>query len=128
MQLCYTFLEVKYMKKMNLLEYKGYHAKISFDAEDGLFVGEVFGISDSLNFHGASVSELETSFHHCIDNYLDACEKFHKNPDKEFKGSFNIRIPSELHRRLALEATRHDVSLNQFIKDTLTQAVTAEQV
>ena len=112
---------------MNLLEYKGYHAKISFDAQDALFIGEVFGINDSLNFHGASVAELKDAFHRCIDNYLDVCKKFHKNPDKEFKGTFNIRIPSDLHRKLALEATRHDVSLNQFIKDVLTQATTVPQ-
>ena len=35
-----------------MLEYKGYHAKVSFDEEDALFIGEVFGINDSLNFHG----------------------------------------------------------------------------
>ena len=112
---------------MNLLEYKGYHAKISFDAQDALFIGEVFGINDSLNFHGASVAELKEAFHHCIDNYLDVCKKIQKTPDKEFKGTFNIRIPSDLHRKLALEATRHDVSLTQFIKDVLTQATTVPQ-
>lgn len=112
-----------------MLEYKGYHAKISFDEEDGLFVGEVFGINDSLNFHGASVDELRTSFQNCIDNYLDACAQFHRNPDKEFKGSFNIRIPSDLHRSLALEATRQNISLNQLIRNALTQIVpTAAQV
>ena len=112
---------------MNLLEYKGYHAKISFDAQDALFICEVFGINDSLNFHGASVAELKDAFHQCIDNYLDVCKKIQKTPDKEFKGTFNIRIPSDLHRKLALEATRHDVSLNQFIKDVLTQATTVPQ-
>ena len=106
-----------------MLEYKGYHAKVSFDEDDGLFIGEVFGINDSLNFHGRSVDELTTSFHDCIDNYLDACAKFHRSPDKEFKGSFNICIPSDLHRRLALEATRKNLSLNQFIKNMLTQAL-----
>lgn len=106
-----------------MLEYKGYHAKVSFDVEDGLFIGEVFGINDSLNFHGRSVDELTEAFHNSIDNYLDACAKFHRSPDKEFKGSFNIRIPSDLHRRLALEAAKENLSLNQFIKNTLTQAV-----
>jgi hicB family protein len=106
-----------------MLEYKGYHAKVSFDEEDGLFIGEVFGINDSLNFHGRSVDELTEAFHNSIDNYLDACAKFHRSPDKEFKGSFNIRIPSDLHRRLALEAAKKNLSLNQFIKNTLTQAV-----
>ena len=57
--------------KKSMLEYKGYHATIEFDAEDNIFVGKVFGITDSLNFHGTSVDELETSFHN-------------KKPNKEF--------------------------------------------
>ena len=28
----------------SMLEYKGYHATIEYDAEDEIFVGEVFGI------------------------------------------------------------------------------------
>lgn len=71
-----------------MLEYKGYHAKVSCDEEDALFIGEVFGINDSLNFHGRNVDELKASFHDCIDNYLDACVKYNKVPDKDFKGSF----------------------------------------
>ena len=59
-----------------MLEYKGYHAKVSFDEEDGIFIGEVFGINDSLNFHGRSADELTTSFHDCVDNYLDVCARF----------------------------------------------------
>ena len=42
----------------SILEYKGYHASIEYDAEDNIFVGEVIGITDSLNFHGTSVDEV----------------------------------------------------------------------
>ena len=62
----------------SMLKYKGYHAKISFDEDDGLFVGEVFGINDSLNFHGRTIGELISSFHDCIDNYMSVCAKFQK--------------------------------------------------
>ena len=46
-----------------MMEYKGYHAKIEFDDEDQIFVGQVIGINDSLSFHGSSVEELKESFH-----------------------------------------------------------------
>ena len=42
----------------SLMEYKGYHAKIEFDQEDQIFVGQVIGINDSIGFHGGSVAEL----------------------------------------------------------------------
>ena len=67
----------------SMLEYKGYHASVEYDAEDNIFVGEVFGITDSLNFHGTSVTELKEMFEQCIDNYLELCEKIGKNPDKK---------------------------------------------
>ena len=40
-----------------MLEYKGYHAEVQYSDEDGFFVGHVFGLADSLGFHGSSVAE-----------------------------------------------------------------------
>jgi len=99
----------------SMLEYKGYHATIEFDADDDIFVGKVFGIADSLNFHGSSIPELKKMFEQCIDNYLELCEKIGKVPEKEFKGSFNVRISPELHRKVALAAANQKITLNQYI-------------
>ena len=101
------------MSKM--MEYKGYHAQIEFDAEDEIFTGNVYGITDSLYFHGTSVDELETMFHQSIDNYLAMCEETGKAPDKEFKGSFNVRISPDLHRQIAIYAAQEGISLNQYV-------------
>ena len=106
----------------SMLEYKGYHATVVFDADDNIFVGEVFGITDSLNFHGASVSELKEMFKQCIDNYLELCAQIGKNPDKEYKGTFNVRIPPEMHRRASLEATRQRITLNQYVMRAIEQS------
>lgn len=99
----------------SMLEYKGYHALIEFDAEDSIFVGEVFGITDSLNFHGTTVEELKQMFEQSIDNYLELCKKIGKNPDKEFRGTFNVRIPPELHKKAALAAAEQKITLNQYV-------------
>lgn len=99
----------------SMMEYNGYHAKIEYDADDNIFIGEVFGIVDSLNFHGSSIEELEEMFHQSIDNYLNMCFKCGKEPDKEFKGTFNVRIPSNLHRKIALEAVKRNCNLNQYV-------------
>lgn len=99
----------------SMLEYKGYHASVEYDAEDNIFIGEVFGITDSLNFHGTSVAELKEMFQQCIDNYLDLCRSIGKNPDREFKGTFNVRIPPEMHKKAALEAAKQKITLNQYV-------------
>ncbi len=109
------------MSKM--MEYHGYHAQIEYDAEDEIFVGKVFGIADSLNFHGTSVSELEDMFHQSIDNYLQMCAETGKAPEKEFKGSFNIRISPELHKEISLQAAQEGITLNQYVLRALEESL-----
>lgn len=103
----------------NMMEYCGYHAQVEYDAEDQLFIGHVFGIVDSLNFHGSTVAELETMFHQSIDNYLTMCREVGKGPNKEFKGSFNVRLTPELHRDVSLEAAREGITLNQCVSKAI---------
>lgn len=109
------------MKNLTLstMEYKGYRALITYDKEDKIMIGEVIGINDSLNFHGNSVEELENSFHQSIDNYIDLCKEIGKQPEKEYKGNFNIRISPELHKQLSLEAASRHITLNRYIGDIL---------
>lgn len=102
-----------------MMEYKGYHAEIKYSDEDRLFVGQVVGVSDTLAFHGASVSELEEMFHQSIDNYLELCREFGKTPEKEYKGRFNVRIPAALHRTAVLCAKQREMSLNDLVTRAL---------
>ena len=37
---------------MNAMTYKGYAARVEFDAEDHIFVGHIIGIRDIVSFHG----------------------------------------------------------------------------
>lgn len=36
-----------------------------------------------------------------------------------YKGSFNVRIPSELHRKAAIAAAAKNVTLNDFVKTAI---------
>lgn len=111
----------------NTLKYRGYHGQIEFSAEDNLFVGHVIGIQDSLNFHGSSIDEITASFHDCIDGYLEMCEAFGREPDKEYKGSFNVRISPPLHRSAAIQAEAEGKSLNQFIQEAIEEKLSPGQ-
>ncbi len=99
----------------DLLKYKGYEAAIEFDAEDRLFFGKVLHVDSLLMFHGQSVDELEKAFHEVIDEYLAYCEREGVEPNKPYRGSFNVRIGPERHRRLAREAARRGISLNEMV-------------
>lgn len=66
----------------NIMEYNGYRAMIEYDEDDELFVGTVIGINDSISFHGQNTQELKQHFKHNVDNYVDMCRQFGKNPEK----------------------------------------------
>lgn len=66
-----------------MIEYKGYHAKVEYSPEDGTFVGRVVGISDTLVFDGQSIEELQTMFHRSLDDYLELCREIGRQPDRE---------------------------------------------
>lgn len=103
----------------SLMEYKGYHAKIEFSSEDSVFVGHILGINDVIAFDGDSVAELEMMFHESVDDYLELCAEIGKEPDKEYKGTFNVRISPELHKRAVIESEARNISLNQFVMQSV---------
>lgn len=51
------------------------------------------------------------------------CKKEDIEPEKSFKGSLNVRLGPELHRRIAIAALHEHTSINNFIAKTLDKAV-----
>ena len=46
-----------------------------------------------------------------------------KEPDKSYKGSFNVRVSPELHREAAMKAFSENMSLNEFVEDSIRKNV-----
>ena len=111
------------MKYANYLHYNNYIGSVSFSEIDAVFHGKVVGIKSLISFEGESVSALTDDFHKAIDEYLKFCEASGKEPEKPFKGSFNIRISADLHRELALTASSRGISLNSLVENAIRQAV-----
>jgi predicted HicB family RNase H-like nuclease len=97
------------------MEYRGYHTRVDYDADEDSFVGEVLGIKDLIVFSGESIEEFRKAFHESVDSYLDMCERHGKKPDKEYSGQFVFRAAPEIHRQLAITAEKQGVSLNTLI-------------
>ncbi|MBQ3425866.1 MAG: type II toxin-antitoxin system HicB family antitoxin [Clostridia bacterium] len=100
----------------NILTYKDYIGTVNFSEEDALFYGKVLGITDSISFEGDSVESLTEDFHDAVDEYIEFCEEVGKEPQKQYKGSFNVRISPELHRQASLRAQADNISLNSFVE------------
>jgi len=105
------------------LKYNDYIATIHYSAEDEVFFGKVVGVNDLITFEGSSVNELKTGFAEAIDDYLETCQELGKSPDKTYKGVFNVRVSSSLHKQVALSASQYKMTLNDFVKTALAYAV-----
>jgi predicted HicB family RNase H-like nuclease len=100
----------------DILKYKDYLASVQFNADDEVFHGKILGINDLVNFEGVSVKELKKAFAEAVEDYLETCRSIGKDPNKTYKGSFNIRIPEDLHRQAAIHSAKKNMSLNDFVR------------
>ena len=107
----------------DILEYKGYYASLHFSSEDEVFYGKLLGIDDLVNFEGASVKELKKAFHEAVEDYLETCKELGKEPNKTYKGTFNVRLTTDLHKRAAVFAAMHNISLNDFVRTAIDYAL-----
>jgi len=106
------------------LQYKGYDGSVLYSAEDRLLHGRILGIRDMVSFEGTDVESLEGNFKAAVDEYLAFCIAENKTPDVPFKGSFNVRLPQDLHKRAALYAEEHDRKLNTVVQEALQEFLT----
>jgi predicted HicB family RNase H-like nuclease len=98
----------------NILKHRGYVARVEFDAEDRIFFGSVAGIEDGVGFHADNVDGLVAAFEEAVDDYLDACERIGKTPQKPFSGNVFLRVDPAIHAQIAIAAKLAGMSLSQF--------------
>ena len=110
----------------NLMQYKGYSAKVEYSDDDKCFFGVVLGLADSVSFEGQSIEELNSAFVEAVDDYLEMCQRIGKKPEKAYKGSFNVRINPQLHKQAAISAMSAHISLNQLVEKAVKSYVKAK--
>lgn len=100
---------------MDILKYKEYEGTAELDMTRGLCRGKVLFIDDLVTYETDSPRELQREFELAVDDYIATCTTLGKEPQRPFRGLFNVRIPPELHRAAALRATSDTVSLNDVV-------------
>jgi predicted HicB family RNase H-like nuclease len=100
----------------DVLRYKDFIGSVHFSADDECFFGKIEGIDDLVTFEGRDVGELKRAFREAADDYIDLCRKAGKPLFKSYVGSFNIRMPAELHQKAARKSALLGISLNQFVQ------------
>jgi predicted HicB family RNase H-like nuclease len=103
----------------NALNYKGYFGSVEFSNEDDIFYGRIIGINDHITYEGDSVQSLKQDFMSAVDEYLETCAELGKEPEKAYKGSFNVRIEPALHRQLVNYSYSHGKTLNSAVEEAI---------
>ena len=107
----------------NLIKYKDYYGSVEFDEEDMIFFGKVQFVRALISYEGQTAKEIVMAFHEAVDDYLNVCQKRNIEPEKPFKGSFNIRIGEKLHEQLAITANKFGTSINDFVKKAINHEI-----
>lgn len=110
---------------MNLMEIDGYKAKIEYDAELDMFRGDILGLTGGADFYGKTPAELRVEFQKSLALFLEVCRENGIEPKRSFSGKFNLRIPSNLHEKLAIFAQAQGKSINAIAQEALSLRLAA---
>ncbi|QLH41699.1 MAG: type II toxin-antitoxin system HicB family antitoxin [Coxiellaceae bacterium] len=106
----------------DMMHYKNYYGSVHFDDKDIVFYGKIEFIRALVSYEATTAKDLLKAFKDAVDDYLAMCHEQGITPEIPFKGSLNVRLGSELHKRVAIAASLKHISINKFIADTLEDA------
>jgi len=107
------------------MKYKGFIGSVNYSDADEVFHGKLECITDLVTFEGTNVKELKQAFEEAVNDYIETCNELGKEPQKPFKGTFNVRVRPELHQKAAMIAVEKRIALNQVVQEALEQYVSA---
>ena len=108
----------------NILEYKGYYGTVEYSTEDKILFGKVLGINGLISYEGESVHSLKEDFEGAIDDYLSMCSEKGIEPEKVYRGNFNVRVSPELHKSLVVFSASRGQTLNSAVEEAIRRYVT----
>ena len=107
----------------NTMKYKTYIGSVEFSEAKECFFGNVLGIRKDISYEGEDVRSLIRNFHEAVDSYLADCSEAGTEPEKAYKGTFNVRVSENLHREAALYGLNNNMSLNSVVENAMQNMV-----
>src|SRR5262245_20365410 len=108
------------------MKYK-YKIDLVWDPEDKIYIAQVPELDGCVS-HGKTEFEALRNVEKAVEGWIKTAKEFKIKipepiPQRKFSGSFNVRVPKDVHRHLALKAAEEKVSLNHLISQILAKAV-----
>lgn len=109
-----------------VLNYKGQIGSVDWDTETNCMFGQLLYINDLVTYEACSPAELQKEFEAAVDDYLETCSELGVEPNKPFKGSFNVRVGAHLHKKIAFKAAEQGISINDAVTRAIEQYVESD--
>lgn len=107
----------------NTMKYKTYIGSVEFSEAKECFFGNILGIRKNISYEGEDVRSLIRNFHEAVDDYLADCSEAGTEPERAYKGTFNVRVSENLHREAALYGLNNNMSLNSVVENAMQNMV-----
>ena len=106
-----------------MINHEHYSYRVIWSTEDEEFVGLCAEYPSLSYLDENRIAALNGITELVKDVVADMMENGEKVPEpishRQFSGKFQVRIPPERHRMLAIEAAEQNISLNRYISDKL---------
>ena len=109
----------------NMMEYKGYYGTVEFSDADNVLFGKVAGVNGLISYEGDSVKNLKADFEGAVDDYIEMCAEKGVEPEKTYRGNFNVRVSPALHKKLVLYSASRGRTLNSAVEEAIERLVSA---
>ncbi len=101
---------------MAVLKHRGYVGSVELSIDDEVLFGKLQFIDDLVTYEATDIAGLKAAFEDAVEDYVETRRSLGREPSQTCKGSFNVRIPPELHKALATKALEERRTLNDIIK------------
>lgn len=103
-----------------------YTYRVTWSPEDDEYVGTVAEMP-SLSWLEPTQEAAFRGIRQLVSDVFEDMKETGETPpepiaERQFSGKFQVRVPPELHRQLALEAAEQNVSLNRLVSNRLVSA------
>lgn len=111
---------------MEIIKYKDFEGSVETDIQRNCCHGKILFIDDLVTYESATLKGLQKQFEEAVDDYLETCILVGKEPQKPFRGLFNVRVKPELHRAAVKKAAAEETSLNDLVSKALESYLSRE--
>lgn len=104
---------------MDPIDYKDYVTVPHHSLKEHRYMGKILGLKEDITYEAHHQRDVKQAFKDAVDKYLADCEKEGKTPEVPYDEPLTLKLSWPVHKGLLVQAAEADISVEQYINDTL---------